>query len=315
MGDGLDRKVKMALDEGRLLILGVQVMLGFQFESFFQDRFATLDGQSKAACLASASLLVLAVAMLVLPSMRHRLVDRGNARFRLLRLANRCSTLGLVPMAAALGIAVFVVMARHFGDVAGLASGAALGGLAVIMWFGLGLFIGRNAEKDAMEEHETPLSTKVEQLLTEARLIIPGGQAMVGFQFIAMLTKEFDALPFAVKIVHAAGLAMVAINVVLLMTPAAVHRLAFRGEDSARFVQIASGLVTAAPAFLAAGIAAELFVVFFKVAESVTLSLGAALLTLLLLGGLWYALPLKWRAPADRMRDHLSARRAVGRTR
>jgi hypothetical protein len=35
----------------------------------------------------------------------------------------------------------------------------------------------------------------VEQLLTEARVIIPGGQALFGFQFIAMLTKGFDQLP------------------------------------------------------------------------------------------------------------------------
>ena len=38
----LDRRVKLALDEMRLLILGVQVLLGFQFESFFQDGFAEL---------------------------------------------------------------------------------------------------------------------------------------------------------------------------------------------------------------------------------------------------------------------------------
>jgi hypothetical protein len=312
MADGLDRKVKMALDEGRLLILGVQVMLGFQFESFFQDRFDELGALSKAACLTSAVLLVLAVGLLILPSMRHRLVDRGNAGLQLLRLANRCSTIGLMPMAAALGIAVFIVLGRHFGEVTGVICGVVLSATAVTMWFGLGLVIGRREEVSGMERHDTSLSTKVEQVLTEARLIIPGGQAMVGFQFIAMLTKDFDALPTMVKIVHAAGLAFVAINVVLLMTPAALHRLSFGGEDSAQFLRLASGFVIAAPAFLAAGIAAELFVVFYKVAESTALSLGAALVTLLALGILWYALPLKWRVPAERSAESLGAR-AAGR--
>jgi hypothetical protein len=32
----LDRRVKLALDETRLLILGVQVLLGFQFQSLFR---------------------------------------------------------------------------------------------------------------------------------------------------------------------------------------------------------------------------------------------------------------------------------------
>lgn len=311
MANGLDRKVKMALDEGRLLILGVQVMLGFQFEAFFQDRFDELGAVSKAACLVSATLLVLAVGLLVLPSMRHRLVDQGNARLQLLRLANRCSTIALVPMVAALGIAVFVVLGRHFGDMAGGICGAILAAMAAMMWFGLGVIIGHRQEVGAMDQHETPLSTKVEQVLTEARLIIPGGQAMVGFQFIAMLTKDFDALPTVVKIIHAAGLAFVAINVVLLMTPAALHRLSFAGEDSERFLRLASGFVVAAPAFLAAGIAAELFVVFFKVAESMALSLGAAVVTLLMLGTLWYALPLRWRRPALRSTECLRERRAV----
>ena len=39
----LDRKVKTALNETRLLILGAQVLLGFQFEAFFQDGFSELS--------------------------------------------------------------------------------------------------------------------------------------------------------------------------------------------------------------------------------------------------------------------------------
>ena len=37
MSKELDRKVKTALNETRLLILGVQVLLGFEFQCFFQD--------------------------------------------------------------------------------------------------------------------------------------------------------------------------------------------------------------------------------------------------------------------------------------
>ena len=44
-------------------------------------------------------------------------------------------------------------------------------------------------------EKPTPLSTKVEQLLTEARVIIPGAQALLGFQFTVTLTRSFEQLP------------------------------------------------------------------------------------------------------------------------
>jgi hypothetical protein len=50
-----------------------------------------------------------------------------------------------------------------------------------------------------MATTQTPLGTKIEQVLTEARIIIPGAQALFGFQFVAMLTTGFDRLPPAFK--------------------------------------------------------------------------------------------------------------------
>lgn len=44
MPANIDRKLKIALDETRLLILGVQILLGFEFQCFFQDG---LDGLAR----------------------------------------------------------------------------------------------------------------------------------------------------------------------------------------------------------------------------------------------------------------------------
>ncbi len=95
-------------------------------------------------------------------------------------------------------------------------------------------------------------------------MIIPGGQALLGFQFVATLMKSFEALPESTKIVHLVALSAVALSVVLLMTPAAVHRLAFQGEDDEDFFRIGSRLVISAALPLALGIAAEVYVVFSK---------------------------------------------------
>jgi hypothetical protein len=142
-----------------------------------------------------------------------------------------------------------------------------------------------------MQVANTPLATKVEQLLTEARLIIPGAQALLGFQFIAMLTPGFDRLPQSVKAVHALALCLVTLNVILLMTPAALHRLSFNGEDSRTFVRMGSALVIAAPGFLAAGIAAETFVVLHKVSSNAGWAAMAALASFVVVIGLWYVVP------------------------
>jgi hypothetical protein len=104
----------------------------------------------------------------------------------------------------------------------------------------------------------TPLRTKIEQMLTEARVIIPGGQALLGFQFVCTFTRSFKELPLSIQYIHAAALCAVALAVLLLMTPAALHRIAFHGEDDASFFRIGSALVVAASIPLAAGIAADI---------------------------------------------------------
>ena len=288
----LDKKLKTALDENRLLILGAQVLLGFQFQCFFQDGFSGLGPLSKDLCLAGLACVVLAIALLVVPSMQHRLTENGHSSGRLLAVTSFYASLALAPMALSLTLSAYVVLHRHFGVPAGLIGGLALGILAAIAWFGFEYLIGLAMEKRSMETTRTPLGTRIEQVLTEARLIIPGAQALFGFQFVAMLTTGFDRLTQGSKIAHAAALGLIAVNVILLMMPAALHRLSYGGEDSKDFLRIASVLVVTAPLFLAAGIATETYVVLQKVAENSLGSLAGASLTFFIFMLCWYALPL-----------------------
>jgi hypothetical protein len=83
-----------------------------------------------------------------------------------------------------------------------------------------------------------------------------------------------------------------ALSVVLLMTPAAVHRIAYGGEDSPKFFRIGSRIVVAASIPLAAGTAADIYVVFMKVVERESIALTAAVVAALMMLGLWFVLPL-----------------------
>ncbi len=140
----------------------------------------------------------------------------------------------------------------------------------------------------------TSLKSKIEQMLTEARVIIPGGQALLGFQLIATLTKAFNELPATFKYIHCAGLCAVALSVVLLMTPAAVHRIGFHGEDDPDFFRIGSQLVIAASIPLAIGISADVAVVWFKTTDNAGEAMAAGIATLFAVLGFWLAYPL-WR--------------------
>jgi hypothetical protein len=83
----LERKLKTALDESRLLLLGVQVLFGFQFQSAFQERFTELPPASRAVLALSLVLLLLSVGLLIAPSVHHQIRFRGESRRDALRAA------------------------------------------------------------------------------------------------------------------------------------------------------------------------------------------------------------------------------------
>jgi hypothetical protein len=129
-------------------------------------------------------------------------------------------------------------------------------------------------------------------MLTEARVVLPGAQALFGFQLAIVLTQSFEQLPTAWMIVHATSLFLVAFAVVLLMAPAAYHRIVYAGEDSEDMHRVGSVLVTAATVPLALGLAGDVYVVVTKIIGSPTAGLIAGSLALVLLIGLWHVYPL-----------------------
>ena len=154
------------------------------------------------------------------------------------------------------------------------------------------------AQRD--ERPPTPLHVKIEQMLTESRVILPGAQALFGFQLAIVLTHAFDDLPELSRLVHAVSLGLVALAIMLLMTPAAYHRIVYAGEDSQGMHRVGSVLITAATAPLAFGLAGDIYVVIGKIVGPET-GIAASVFALIMLIGLWYAYPL---AVAGMRRQH-----------
>ena len=182
-------KLKMALDEGRLLILGAQVVFGCQFQTVFQERFQNAPRESQAhrgnrACWR----LCLRVALLITPSMTHHVTYRGEDRKGALRVASTMRRRGhMVPMTLGLGATTFVVFESLFNRNIGVVAGITFAAVAFSFLYALGLVL-RIGHKGQMppSEKRTLLKNKSEQLLTEARVIIPGAQALLGFQFVVV---------------------------------------------------------------------------------------------------------------------------------
>jgi hypothetical protein len=291
----LDQKLKTALDESRLLILGAQVLFGFLFQAVFQELFKEVPPVGQALQCAGLGFMLLSVCFLIAPSLYHQIVFDGESRPGALAYASWFAGASLLPLTLGLGASVFVVFEHLFGRTAGAMFGLTFTAGSLLLLYGLGVALRRPSGRKQMPVHAaTPLKTKIEQMLTEARVIIPGGQALLGFQFVCTFTRSFKELPLSIQYLHAAGLCAVALSVLLLMTPAALHRIAFHGEDDASFFRIGSALVIAASIPLAAGIAAATAVVIFKVTDSMGSASAAGTAALCVLLGVWLGYPI-WR--------------------
>jgi Family of unknown function (DUF6328) len=295
----LEQKLKTTLDESRLLILGAQVLFGLQFQAIFQDLFQSASWQSKLAVCSALMLLLTAIGLLIAPSMVHQLAYRGESRQGALAAATTFAIISPLPLMLGLGASIFTVFEHLFGDTAGFIAGTAFVIVSLSLLYGWSLALRTDHGRMPEDEPETALKTRIEQLLTEARVIIPGGQAPLGFQVVAIFTTPFSELPDLAKYVHVFALCAVASAVTLLMTPAPLHRIAFRGEDDETFFRIGSTLVIAAAFPLALGISADVYVVFFEVSKSAKIGAVTAFVALAVLLGLWFAYPT-WRRSVGR---------------
>lgn len=327
----LGDKIRNVLDEGRMLVLGAQVLLGFHYRAVLEEGFERLPIASQFLKLVALGSLLLAIALLLSPSSYQRLVERGEETEELHSYATRMMKWALLPFAFAIGIDLFVATELIIGRKWAVAGGVAGSIGAVFFWYVLGMYARRTravggggakmtetlimrdeneilampetggasgeARTQAVDPVVAPrtatsLSDKIGHVLTEARVVLPGAQALLGFQFIAVLTSGFENLPALSKYVHLASLALIALTVILLMTPAAYHRIVERGEETEHFHRFATRMVVAALVPLALGLSGEVYVVVQKVTGSQLISVVSTLIGLALFWELWFGITL-----------------------
>jgi uncharacterized protein involved in response to NO len=138
----------------------------------------------------------------------------------------------------------------------------------------------------------TPVSEKIRTLGTEIRVVLPGAQALLGFQFSAFFSDAFEHLTDASKAIHFASVTGMAIVVLLLMAPAAFHRIATGGDDTKEVNVFGSYSMLAAMLLLAASLAGEFYVVLATTTKSDVIAVSASLIAFAIAYGLWFAFPL-----------------------
>ncbi|HUJ27318.1 MAG TPA: DUF6328 family protein [Myxococcales bacterium] len=300
----LSGKVENSLDEARILVLGTQVLLGFQYRAFMEPGFARLPAHTRNIELAGLALLLASLAFLLAPVAQHRIVERGWDSDRLLGFTMNSLCCALLPFAAGLSLDLFAAGEHVVGHGFGIGAAVAAAACMAVLWYAVPLLRQRRDPRQGQEDRmsKPKLEHRIVEVLTEARVVLPGAQALLGFQLAMVLMDAFDKLSPAARAVHFASLCCIALATALLMAPPAFHRLAEKGEDTDRLERFSSAMVLSALVALAAGLSLEVAVITEKWNGSLPLGLilAAACFAALMAGWFGVSLLLRERAPAGR---------------
>ena len=286
-------KIRHALNEARILILGTQVLIGFQYRAVLEPGFEHLPAALQWLSVAGLGVLIVTFGLLVAPAAYHRIVERGVASARLHRFTTGAVGAALFPLALALGSAAYLVAERVAVGVPAPLAAAVVVASALGFWYALPLAVrdGAKERKDSMAgQPHTSLDERIEHVLTEIRMVLPGAQALLGFGVGAVLMESFDHLPQSSQLIHLCGVGFVMLATILLMAPASRHRITEHGEASEALHRFTSQMLLAAMAALALSVAAQALVVVRRVLDSLPVATAAAAGALVFCWGLWFGL-------------------------
>ena len=149
--------------------------------------------------------------------------------------------------------------------------------------------------KKALREdskQELPLPKAMDNLIEECRMLLPGIQALFGFQLIAVFNSTFaEKLSSLEQQLHLLAIGLVGVAIALILTPAAYHRQMEHVSITRRFIDVSTRLMLWSMAFLALSIGLDLYLVSRIILQDVLISLLITLGLLALFIFLWIVLP------------------------
>jgi hypothetical protein len=288
-----------------MLLLGGQVLLGFSYRICFEKKFEHISRPAQLAEIAGLAIMTAALGWLIWPAAFHQIAVKGRMTAGLHSFTSKVLDWALLPIALGLALTQYTVASALDLRFAA-AIGAGAGAFALGIWYAWSL-AGRprdskrkvhqqlsQQEQEQKQRAEPDLSDRIKKVLLECRMALPGAQAFLGFQFAIVFVQGFEQLPRTWQLIHFASLLATTIATVLLIAPAAYHRIHEAGDDTERFHRVASRLMLAALVFLGPGMAGDLFLVIANITHLPAQAGWVAGALLLAFYGLWFGVS-SWR--------------------
>jgi hypothetical protein len=300
----VEARVKDLLDETRLAMLGIQILIGLQYRAAFSPGFKRLTGAFQALdCIALLLILTSAGLLFAVPAF-HQISEQGHATGRLIARASGNLHMALMFLGVALGIDISIGISSTTGETGAAIAGFVFVCAVLLMWHLVPVVAARRRPRreSGMEDKQQSLEARIVQMLTELRVILPGAQALFGFQVSAVLTEAFPHLSNGSKIVHLGSLGLVAVAIIMLIAPAAYHRIAARGDAEESVLRYSVCMMLPAEGLIALGLIGDAYVTVRMISESHFLALAVGIAAAVGFAVLLYGLPLAARHIRERAR-------------
>ena len=150
---------------------------------------------------------------------------------------------------------------------------------------------GESARQERDESRSERLDRNTVELLNELRVAGTGIQVMFAFLLVVPFNSRWSAVDSFERTVYFITLLLVAMAAFLLMAPPIHHRILFRHGEKAFLLRIANQLAIAGMVCLGLGFVGILLLLSDVVVGGVAPGLVAGL-TAVVIGGLWFVLPI-----------------------
>jgi hypothetical protein len=156
--------------------------------------------------------------------------------------------------------------------------------------------LANHSHDEEPQRQKLSLDAAASNILEECRMVLPGIQALFGFQLIAVFNEGFaQRLTVNEQRLHLLSILLVVASIALVMAPAALHRQAEPHSVSDRFLHLSSRLLLWGMLPLAIGISVEVYLIGQLILHDNTLAVSMAVGVFVLFAVLWLLLPIRER--------------------
>jgi O-antigen/teichoic acid export membrane protein len=131
----LNRNLDQLLQELRVVLPGVQVLFAFLLAVPFSSRFGEVDQFERDVYFAALLLSAVAVALLMAPSIQHRILFRREQKRYLVNIGSVTTIAGMTALALAIVLSLVLVAHFLFGPVAAWAAGGLAFVAFALLWY------------------------------------------------------------------------------------------------------------------------------------------------------------------------------------